>query len=160
MLVESRNSSSEMPVVGPKSAAALREFIEHPEPPVATEDWIEAQIGTLSIKPHRKATVADMAMILKTYVAVLSEYPRADLGYAFGRLLRENKWFPDISEILAHADYCRNVRSRKKVQAKVLLMKHESEWIAPIPEDQRVKPEEVAALIKDMKVGGEKVGEA
>lgn len=145
-----------MPIVGPKSAAALREFIEHPEPPVATEEWIEAQIGTLSIKPHRKATVADMAMILKTYVAVLAQYPRADLGYAFGRLLRESKWFPDISEILVHADYCRNTRSCKKVQAKVLLMKHEREWIAPIPEDQIVKPEEVAALVSELRFGAEK----
>lgn len=149
-----------MPVVGPKSAAALREYIQHPEPPLATVEWIEAQIGTLSIKPHRKATVADMAMILRTYIAVLSEYPRTDLGYAFGRLLRENKWFPDVSEIVELANYCRRTRRFRKSQAEVLLAKHEREWTPPIPEDQRVKPEEVAALVSELKIGAEKDGDA
>lgn len=149
-----------MPVVGPKSATALREYIQHPEPPLATVEWIEAQIGTLSIKPHRKATVADMAMILRTYISVLSEYPRADLGYAFGRLLRESKWFPDLSEILVHADYCRRTRKFRKSQAEVLLAKHEREWTPPIPDEDRVKPEELAALVSELKIGAEKESDA
>lgn len=156
MLVESNHSFNQMPVVGPKSAATLREYVQHPEPPLATEDWIEAQIALLSIKPHRKATVADMAMMLKAYVAVLSEYPRVDLGYAFGRLLREERWFPDVSQIVELADYCRRTRKFRRSQAEMLISKHEREWLAPIPEDQVVKPEEVAALISELRIGGEK----
>lgn len=144
-----------MPVVGPKSASALREYIDHPEPPLASVDWIEAQIGNFSIKPHRKATVGDMALLLKTYVSVLSEYPRVDLGYAFGRLMRENRWFPDVSEILVHADYCRRTRKFRRSQAEVLLAKHEREWTPPIPEEERVKPEELAALVSELKIGAE-----
>jgi hypothetical protein len=156
--VESRNSSNQMPVVGPKSAAALREFLEHPEPPLATLDWIEAQIGTLSIKPHRKATVADMAMILKTYITILRVYPRVDLGYAFGRLLRENKWFPDISEIVELAAYAKGQRDFKRIQAATLIAKHEREWTPPIPDDQRVPPDDVAALLAELRIGAEKEG--
>lgn len=148
---------NEMPVVGPKTAAELQAFIDHPEPPIADIDWIQKQITMLSIKPSRKQTVADAKMILATYTAVLKTYSRADLGYAFGRLLRESKWFPDISEIVELADFPRAQRNFKKHQARAIIMKHQAEWIDKSADKEIVDPAEVRALIKELSVGGEKV---
>lgn len=148
---------NEMPVVGPNTAAELQAFIDHPEPPQAEVDWIQKQITMLSIKPSRKQSVSDAKMILQTYTAVLKPYSRADLGYAFGRLLRENKWFPDISEIVELADYPRAQRNFKKHQARALVMKHKRDWIDLSEDKEVVDPEEVRALIKELSIGGEKV---
>jgi hypothetical protein len=144
-----------MPVIGPETTAILREFVDHPEPPLAEPEWIEKQIIALSIKPSRKATATDSKMILATFVTVLKDYSRVDLGYAFGRLMRENKWFPDVSEIIELAEYPRKMRKFKKGQAKMLILKHEREWRRPIPDEERVKPEELAALVSELKIGAE-----
>lgn len=149
-----------MPVVGPKSAAALKEFVEHPHPPLATEDWIEKQIVVLSVKPQRGRGAVEAKLLIDTYVPIMAEHSRVDLGYAIGRLMRENKWFPDISEIVELATYAKGQREFRRIQAQVLLTKHNQEWTPPIPEDQRVKPEEVSALLSELKIGIEKEGEA
>lgn len=148
---------NEMPVVGPKTAAQLQAFIDHPEPPIADTDWIQKQITMLSIKPSRKQTVSDAKMILQTYTSMLKSYSRADLGYAFGRLMRESKWFPDISEIIQLAEFPKSQRNFKKLQARTLIMKHERDWIDKSEDKEAVDPEEVRALINELSVGGEKV---
>jgi hypothetical protein len=136
----------------------LREFVEHPEPPKAAEDWIEAQLGVLSVKPQRGRSAVEAKMLLEAYMPILLEYSRPDLGYAFGRLMREEKWFPDISEIVALANYARSQRNFKRSQAEMLIAKHERDWSPPIPDDQRVAPEEVAALVSELRIGAEKEG--
>ena len=145
-----------MPVVGPKSALKLREYIQHPSPPMATVDWMEAQIGSLSYKPQRKATVRDMDMILKIYTAVMAEYSRVDLGYAIGRLLREKVFFPDISEIVELAEYARGQRIKKRTKAQMLLTKHEREWTPPIPDDELADVDEVSALVSELSIASRK----
>jgi hypothetical protein len=147
-----------MPVVGPKSAAVLREFVDYPEPPLATEDWIEKQIVVLSVKPQRGRSAVEAQMLINAYVPIMAEHSRVDLGYAIGRLMRESKWFPDISEIVELAVYAKGQRDFKRIQAATLVAKHEREWTPPIPEDQRVAPEEVAALVAELRVGADKEG--
>lgn len=144
-----------MPIVGPKSAAILRDFVNYPDPPPATEDWIEKQIIVLSVKPQRGRSAVEAQMLIDAYVPIMAEHSRADLGYAIGRLMRENKWFPDISEIVELAKYAKAQRDFKRIQAATLIAKHEREWTPPIPEEERVKPEELAALVSELKIGAE-----
>lgn len=150
-------SMNEMPVIGPKSAAELQSFIDHPEPPPAEVTWIRKQIGLLSQKPSRRMGTLDAEMIVETFERLLKGYSRADLGYAFGQIMRKSKWFPDVADVIEYADYSVTQRSTKRVRAKMLIMKHERDWTPPIPEDQIIKPEEVQALLAEMKLAGEKV---
>lgn len=135
-----------MPVVGPNTAAILQDFYNHPEPPLADRDWIENQIAVLRVKPSRSMTAQDGKMLVETFVSVLKAYPRVDLGYAFGRLMRESKWFPDVSEIVKLAEYPANMRAAKKHQAWKLLHKHKTDWREPIPESELVTPEAIAQI--------------
>jgi hypothetical protein len=139
-----------MPIIGPKTAAELRIFVEHPEPPMAEISWIENQIGLLSIKPKRRSSVMEEKMLIDVFVDVLQEIPRLDLGYAFGRLIRENKWFPDVSEIVELANISRGKRNYKRSRAKALIMKHEQQWLDEKTAADWVKPEEVAKLVKSL----------
>lgn len=146
MLVSKPTCYRDLDVIGPKTAKFLAEFINHPEPPMPPQGWVEAQIGLLSVKPSRKATVADMKLVLDVYVPILCEYSKVDLGYAIGRIVRENKWFPDISEIVALAEYARARRAAKRNMARMLIMKHEQEWTHPISQEQLVKIEDIQAI--------------
>jgi hypothetical protein len=148
--VNSNNSLSEMPVVGLKTAAILREFVDHPEPPLADDEWIEKQIMALATKPTRRMASAEAAFNLELWLTVLRDYPRADLGYAVGRLLRESKWFPDVSEIVKLAEFCARKRDYNRSQAWRILFKHEKEWTPPIPEEDLCRPEDVAAILAEV----------
>lgn len=145
-LVSSNDSMAMMPVVGPQTAAILKSFYEHPEPPLADDQYIEIELVKLAGKPARKSSAGEAAFNLEVWIPVLKEFPRVDLGYAFGRLLRESKWFPDISEIIALAKYPANMRAAKKHQAWKLLHKHKTDWREPIPESELVTPEAIAQI--------------
>jgi hypothetical protein len=139
-----------MTVVGPKTAAILQDFFDHPEPPLADRDWIENQIAVLRIKPSRSMTAQDGKMLVETFVSVLKSYPKVDLGYAVGRLMRESKWFPDVSEIAKLAEYHASMRAAKKHQAWKLLHKHRAEWVEPISDDEICTPEDAARILTEM----------
>lgn len=145
-LVNSRVSYNDIPVITPDEAALLRDFVAHPEPPRADDGWIEAQIGTFQIKPQRNRGQTEWALLVEVYVQTLSEYARVDLGYAFGRLMRESKWFPDVSEIISLAEYSSGVRRARRNRAETALMKHKHLWEPPIPEDQIVTAEDIARI--------------
>lgn len=139
-----------MPVIGPESVKILKSFYEHPEPPLADEDWIEKRIMALATKPMRKMASSEAAFSLEIWLSVLKNYPRADLGYAFGRLLVEEKWFPDISDIVKRAQYPANIRASKKHQAWKLLHKHKTDWREPIPESELVTPEAIEQITAEV----------
>lgn len=156
-LVNGNDSLVTMPVVGPESAKALQAFFDHPEPPLADRDWIESQIAILRVKPSRSMSAMDGKMLVETFVNVLLAYPRADLGYAVGRLMLESKWFPDVSEIVKLAEFAASQRAAKKHQAWKLLHKHKTEWTPPIAEEDLCKPEDAAAILAELRIAGEKV---
>lgn len=145
-LVNSRSSYNDLPVISPEQAAALAEFVEYPEPPIVEEPWLEAQIGTFMIKPQRGRSNMEWKLLLEVYVNNLRTYSRVDLGYAFGRLMRESKWFPDISEIIALADYAVAKRKARRLRAEMALMKHKHQYEPPIPDDQLVTPEDIERI--------------
>lgn len=150
VLVSSQSSLATMPVVGPKSAAALQEFFDHPEPPLADDSWIEKQLVAFSVKPRRHASALEEEFKLELFVSRLRPFPKVDLGYAFGRLMNESKFYPDISEFIALAKYPAAKRAFKKHQAWKLLHKHKTEWREPIPEDQLITPEETKRITAEV----------
>jgi hypothetical protein len=145
-LVSSPSSYESFPIVGPKTAAELAEYVKHPEPPLAERTWIEEQLFTFKIKPHKAKSDLDWDLLLRVNLAALSDFSRVDLGYAFGRLMRENKFFPDVSEIVTLAKYAQWQREFRKHQANALIMKHNHLWREPIPEDQLCTPEDIARI--------------
>jgi hypothetical protein len=128
----------------------LRQFIQYPEPPRADKDWITSELGVLALKPMRKLANVEAEAIMERDLRILSGYPRVDLGYAFGRLARESKYYPEISEMVSLAEYPASIRRARRNRASMALMKHNREWIEPIPEDQLCKPEDVAAILAEV----------
>lgn len=145
-LVSNPSSYESFPIVGPATAAELAEYVKHPEPPLAESTWIEEQIFAFKIKPHKTKSDMDWALLLRVNLAALSDFSRVDLGYAFGRLMRESKWFPDVSEIVSLAKYAQWQREFRKHQANALIMKHNHLWRAPIPEEELCSPEDIARI--------------
>lgn len=151
VLVNSKHSLATMPIVGPKSAQALQEFFDHPEPPLADDAWIEKQLVTFSVKPRRGSSALEEEFKLDLFVSRLRGFPKVDLGYAFGRLMDESKFFPDISEFISLAKYPAAKRALKKHQAWKLLHKHKTEWKPPIDPEDICTPEEAAAILAEAK---------
>ncbi len=139
--------------MGPKSVEALQAFFDHPEPPLAPDEWIEKQLMALTTKPTRKVSAGEAAYNLEISIAVLRQYPQVDLGYAIGRLMRESVFRPGYAEIATLAEYPARVRAAKKHQAWKLIHKHKTEYVPEIPEDQLCKPEDVAAILAEFKTG-------
>ena len=146
LLVSSNDSLAQMPVVGPKTAAILQAFCDHPEPPAVDQNWLLNQLGTLALKPMRKLADVEASAVIQRDLKLLSGYPQADLGYAIGRLTRESKFYPEISEFIKMVEYPANMRAAKKHQAWKLLHKHKTDWREPIPESELVTPEAIAQI--------------
>lgn len=133
-------------IVDPEEAELLRQFIAHPEPPPPHPDWLLDQLGMLALKPMKKLADVEASAIIQRDFKLLSGYPQADLGYAIGRLTRESKFYPEISDFIKLVEYPAAVRRMRRNQAETALMKHRHEWTPPIPEDQLCKPEDIARI--------------
>ncbi len=148
--MNSKGSYEDMPVVTPTDVTVLQDFINHPEPPEALEGWIEEQLLTFMFKPQKNRARLEWAVLAESYLQNLVGYSRADLGYAFGRLMREQKWFPELSEIIEIVEHAVSVRRARRNRARTALMKHRHEYVSPVPEDQLCRPEDVAAILAEV----------
>lgn len=137
-----------MPVIGPKSAGELREFIAAPLPPTARRDQVETMLAKLSVAlPKSQSSEAEIRERLELYWTALKHHALVDLHQAFGELLRSCRFFPTIAEIEAVIAPIRGRRCGRIAQARLLVLKHEHEWKAPIPDEDKADPEAVKALL-------------
>ena len=141
-----------MPVIGPNSAAKLREFVDHPEPPMPTESWCESQIAGMSLMSHKARSDIETKMLVDIYVPIMLEHSQPDLTYAINHIMRKNIFFPAQAEIVALAEFAKGRRDAKKYRAKALIFKHEMEWQKPIPDDQLISPDDVKKLLSEFKI--------
>lgn len=131
-LVLSHTHHSDLPVVGPVSATALREFLDSPEPPCAAQKQVEGMLAKLSIAlPKSQSTDVEANARVEIYWQALRDVPLTDLHYAFTKLVQSARFFPTVKEILEAAAYPAMMRSYRKGRAKILLLKHEREWTDP-----------------------------
>jgi len=145
-LLDQRLTLADMPVIGPKSAAAFREYVADCVPPSPRIDQVENMLGKLSIvMPKAQASEAEASKRLDIYWQALRSHALPDLQAVFAVLLRTCKFFPSIAEIEYAIKPIRAKRMARVNRAEMLVMKHEREW-SPAPAelaDQR----DVAALL-------------
>lgn len=137
--------SSADPVVGPKTAGALRAFAAEPEPALAERDQVDVMIGKLAMATAQpKVSDAEAGERLNLYWRALGDIPLEDLRQAFDDLLRECTFLPTPAEVrkAAMRHSCRRLYAKSR--ARYLVWKHETEWE---PEGDTVRPEELRALM-------------
>ena len=157
-LLDQRIMLPDMPVIGPKSAAYLREYIAACTPPAPTEDEFENMIGELSlvmVMPQASEVGEDAR--LEIYWRALSGHALPDLFAAFDQILRKCRFFPTIAEIEQIIAPIRAKRMARVNRAGLLLMKHEREWAPPAADV--VSMEDVAALRREARDGLAAAGE-
>jgi hypothetical protein len=137
--------SSDNPVVGPKSAAALSAFAEQPEPPLADRDQVETMIGKLAMATAQpKVSDAEATARVEMYWLALRDVPVDDLRAGFLDLLRGCTFLPTPAEVRTAAMRHGALRRHMKSRARWLVKIHEREWREP---GDMVDPAEVRALL-------------
>lgn len=137
--------STDNPVVGPKTAAALTAFAAEPEPPTATEQQVETMIGKLAMATAQtKVSAAEAEGRLELYWLALRDIPLDDLRGAFVELVRTCTFLPTPAEVRKAASLKGAVRRHAKSRARCLVKLHEREWREPA---EQVRPEEVRAVL-------------
>lgn len=140
--------SSDSPVIGPKSATALRIFAAEPEPPLAERDQVDVMISKLAMATAQpKVSAAEAGERLNLYWRALGDIPLEDLRHAFDHLLRSATFLPTPAEVRKAAMQHTGKRLYAKSRARFLVWKHETEW-AP-PTGDTVAPEELRALLAE-----------
>lgn len=153
-LLDEGSSMKDMPVIGPKTAGQLREYIDQPEPPSIRRDQVEVMLAKLSMAlPKAQASEAETAERLDIYWQALQHHAVPDLHQAFALLLRKCRFFPTIAEIEEVVNPIRFKRIGRMAQARLLVLKHEHEWTPPLDETDRADPEEVKALLSNLRAG-------
>lgn len=143
--------SGDSPVVGPQSAAALAAFAAVAEPPLATETEVETMVGKLAMATAQpKVSVAEAEERVAMYWLTLRDLPVADLRTAFLELLRTATFLPVPAEVRTAALKAGALRRYMKSRAGYLVRLHEREWK---PAGDVVKPEELRALLVNVKIG-------
>lgn len=138
-------ASDDLPVVGPVTAATLRDFADQPDPPAATQDQVEVMIGKLAMATAQpKVSDAEARERIELYWRALRDIPLADLHAAFDHLLKTARFLPTPAEVRQAAAPSLNRRLWLKFRAKRLVALHEREWREPF---EMVKPEDVQALL-------------
>lgn len=140
---------AQMPVIGEKSASALRAYIAALTPPTAQMQDIENMLGKLSLAlPKAQFSEAEASQRMDLYWQALRHHASPDLHAAFGSILRTCKFFPTISEIEDAIRPHRAKRISRQNRAEMLVMKHEREWLPPATDlaDER----EVAAVLSSV----------
>jgi hypothetical protein len=134
-----------MPVIGPKTAGMLREFIDHTAPPMPEIGDIENMLARLALVMREgKTTPEEAGARLDLYWRGLRDVSLPALHHAFDNLLATATFFPSVKEIIdaTEGSSCRKFGARRNV-AKALLLKHDREWRAPV---QPIEPAEVSEL--------------
>jgi hypothetical protein len=143
--------SGDNPVVGPRTASALRAFAAEPEPPLAERSQVDVMISKLAIATAQpKVSPKEAAERLNLYWRALGDLPLVDLGQAFDDLLRASTFLPTPAEVRKAAMHHTSRRRYAKSRARHLVWKHEREWK---PSADVVPPDELRALLAETKVG-------
>ena len=159
-LVDQKLTFSDWPVVGPKSAQALRDYIAACEPPVATPVQINRMITRVAnmMPSPRGLTDDESDERMATIRHALRHHALPDLHAAFDAILRTCRFFPTIAEIEALIAPVRGRRMARANRARLLVLKHEREWLPPVEEFatpaeiEEVRAAGVAAILA-MKAG-------
>lgn len=139
------------PVVGPKSAAVLRDFAAQPEPPLPNENQVDTMLAKLALATAKTKTSPEEAKArLELYWIALRDIPLDDLRAGFVHLLQTATFLPTPAEVRRAARYNGAVRRHAKSRAAWLVKIHEREWREPT---EMVKPEEVHALMMNVNLG-------
>ena len=137
--------SSASPVVGPKSASALRAFAAEPEPPLAERDQMDVMIAKLAMATAQpRVSDAEAGERLNLYWRALGDIPLIDLRQAFDDLLRSATFLPTPAEVRKAAMRYTGKRLYAKSRARYLAWKHDTEWE---PHGDTGPPEELRALL-------------
>jgi len=137
--------SGDSPVVGPETAAQLREFAARPEPVPPTEDQVETMIGKLSMATAQaRISDAEANARQEMYWLALRDIPADDLRAAFVDLLRTCKFMPTPAEIRSAAVSKGALRRYAKSRARFIAWKHSQDWT---PSTDLVPPEELRTLM-------------
>lgn len=132
--------SGESKIIGPNTAAALREWIPQAEAWEAalerpTRERLESMIARLSVATAKaKMSPAEAQEAHELYWAVLAPVPLIDLAAAYRELLRTATFMPKPAEILSIAQRPASLRAYRISRAKHLVWKHEVEWVPPVTE--------------------------
>lgn len=136
-------------VVGPRSAAELREFAAQPEPPMPTESEVSTMLGKLAIATAQpKVSPAEAKERLAMYWLALRDLPVADLRSAFVKIIKTKTFLPTPAEVRAAAIQAGANRKYAKSRAKHLAWLHDREWTPP---KDHVPAEELKALVSGVK---------
>lgn len=133
-LLGQRRTLSELPIIGPVSAEALRAYIAGSTPPCPDVDQVGTMLTKLSLAmPKAQTSEIEAKERLDIYWQVLRNYALPDLQQAFTVLLRTCRFFPTIAEIEEAVAPIRGRRVARVNRASLLVMKHEQEWRPPQP---------------------------
>lgn len=148
-------NGSDNPVVGPKTALALGEFANLPEPPFATEGDIGEMVAMLSMgKPKRPMTDEEAKANLIQYKQILTGARKADLDAAYEELLRTKTFMPTVAEVYECVKGFEARRRFRKSRARHLVALHEREWAPPI---EKMTAEDLAEVMQDIERLAEKM---
>jgi len=154
--------SSDSPVVGPRTAKALSEWVEAqrprrtlaqiaqdgPEQEKEAMGKMDSLVGRMALATkERPLTPAANEERLDIYWRVLRNQTLVDLGAAFDELMRTLKWMPTPAEVYQAAARSKISREWPIVRAKHLIWLHEREWQPPIPEEDRPSAAEVRKIL-------------
>ncbi|GLV21980.1 hypothetical protein TomMM35A_18330 [Sphingobium sp. TomMM35A] len=131
-LLDQHLTFNDLPVVGPKSAEHLRQYVAACQPPRASEQQVNrmlTRIATMMPSPKLSNDEAEERMAL--YRRALSVHALPDLHAAFDAILRKCRFFPTIAEIEEIIAPIRGRRTRRESAARMVLLKHEREWAEP-----------------------------
>jgi len=113
----------------------------------ATRQQIAAIVGSLKAA-FPGSTDSDKAKVmLEHYVNGLDDLPLASLQNAARASVRECRFFPTVAEL---RERCTSHRAdaNRLYRARIMIERHDRYYRAPLAEADRVKPAEIAALIR------------
>ena len=142
--------SGDSPVIGPKSAAALQQWLDAaPVLDLITEDRLDNLVAKLALATkERKLSDTEAKSRLDLFWSVLRGLPIVDLGLAAKDILRTHTFMPAPAEVYRRAAAHRAKREYRKSRARHLIWKHGVEYRNPTPgmtDDDREKFVEILA---------------
>lgn len=127
--------SGDSPVIGPKSAAALQQWLDAaPVLDLITEARLDNLVSRLALATkERKLSDKEATERLDLFWSVLRGLPIVDLGLAAKDLLRTHTFMPAPAEVYRRAAAHRAKREYRKSRARHLIWKHGVEYRNPTP---------------------------
>ena len=137
-------------MVGPNTAAALKEWLAAPRADLepATMARVENMISRLSLATKERAVSKHEAdERLNLYWRALSDLPLIDLAAAYDKILKTSTFMPTPAEIRSHATLHGARRNFLLSRARHLVWLHETQFIPPIPESERLSPDDLKTIV-------------